>query len=263
MKTWKFSWRLLVFTILMPIILSACTANPVDLSTAFTEIGLDEALIKIPNLKVEVYPYDASKPHEGRNFTPIGMSLEDVMAKRATERENPIARKDYALEGKALSYSYGGLPGSGKVNVQLDGKTIFKAPFGDDSPVDPVGGLWVLDGKWILELIHIKTRNENNTIFTETRGDITVDGKSTNNDFSFDESFDFQLLAEKAFYFYKKDGQIGFYYDGQHVQTGFSEIPHYACCDGAAQNPFHFQNMVSFFASGNEGNYYVEIGVYR
>jgi len=63
MKTWKFSWRLLVFTILMPIILSACTANPVDLSTAFTEIGLDEALIKFPNLKVEVYPYDASKPH--------------------------------------------------------------------------------------------------------------------------------------------------------------------------------------------------------
>ena len=263
MKTWKFSWRLLVFTILMPIIFSACTANPVDLSTAFTEIGLDEALIKFPNLKVEVYPYDATKPNEGRNFTPISLSLEDVMAKRAAERENPLVQKDYELDGKELRYSYGGLPGSGKVNVQLDGKTIFNVLYGDDSPIDPVGGLWVLDEKWILELKHIKTRTENNTVYTDIRGDLIIDGISMNERFGYDESFDFQVMAGKAFYFYQKDGRIGFYYDGQHVQTGFSEIPHYGCCSGAGLNPFHFQNMVSFFASGNEGNYYVEIGEYR
>ncbi|HSN94349.1 MAG TPA: hypothetical protein VLR89_04730, partial [Anaerolineaceae bacterium] len=154
-------------------------------------------------------------------------------------------------------------PGRGEVKVQLDGKTIFKASYGDDSPIDPVGGLLALDGKWILELIHIKTRTENNTVYTETHGDVIIDGISMNEHFGYDESFDFQVMAGKAFYFYNKEGRIGFNYDGQHIQTGFSKIPHYACCSGAASNPFHFQNMVSFFAANGEENLYVEIGVYQ
>jgi hypothetical protein len=64
------------------------------------------------------------------------------------------------------------------------------------------------------------------------------------------------------FYFYKKDGKIGFFFDGQHIQTDFTAIPHYACCSGAANNPFHYQNMISFFAGKGEENLYVEIGVY-
>jgi hypothetical protein len=262
MRTNKFACILLVIALLMPVTFSACSANPTALSPVFNEISLEEALNKFPDLKVEIYPYNGYKAHEGRNFTPISLSLEDVMAKRAAERENPLLQKDYELDGKELRYSYGGLPGSGKVNVQLDGKTIFKVLYGDDSPVDPVGGLWALDGKWILELKHIKTRTENNTVYTDIRGDLIIDGISMNERFGYDESFDFQVIAGKAFYFYQKDGGIGFYYDGQHVQTGFSEIPHYACCSRTANNPFHFQNMVSFFAGNGEEKLYVEIGIY-
>ncbi len=259
----RFSWQLFFLNLLMLTNLIACTVNPVSPTPVFTEISLDEALLKYPSLIVEAYPYDASKPHEGRYFTPIGLSLEDVMAKRAAERENPLKKKDYELDGKELHYyySYGG-PGSGKVHVQLDGRTIFSVSYGDDSPIDPVGGLWALDGKWILELIHIKTRTENNTVYTDTRGDIIIDGKSMNDRFGYDESFGFQILAAKAFYFYEKDGQTGFVYDGQHVQTGFSEVPHYGCCSAAAWNPFHFQNMVSFFAEKGAEKLYVEVGVY-
>ncbi len=261
----RFSWQLFFLNLLMLTNLIACTVNPVSPTPVFTEISLDEALTQFPSLKVEVYPYDASKLNEGRHFTPIGLSLEEVMAKRAAERENPLKNKDHELDGKELRYSYGGLPGFGKVKIQLDGKTIFTASYGDDSPVDPVGGLWVLDGKWILELIRINTRTENNTVYTDTRGDIIIDGKSMNDRFGYDESFGFQILAAKAFYFYEKDGQTGFVYDGQHVQTGFSEVPHYGCCSAAAWNPFHFQNMVSFFAEkGEKGTekLYVEVGVY-
>lgn len=262
MKTKRVFWQIFILTILISTLLFACTVNPVGLDPAFTEISLEEAQQKIPGLKVEAYPYDTSKPHEGRNFTPLGMSLEQVMAKRAAEREKPLPRKDYALGDKVLGYSYGGLPGRGEVMVQLDGKTIFKIAYGDDSPINPVGGLWALDDEWILELIHIKNRNENNTIYTETRGDIIIDRQSMNKTFGYDESFGFQLMAGKAFYFYEKDGRIGFTYDGQHIQTGFTAVPHYACCSGAGFNPFHFENMVSFFATSEEGHYYTEIGVY-
>ncbi len=258
----NFSWQVFVLTILIPISLLACTVNPIAQNQPFTEIGLEEALIQYPQLMVEAYPYDPSKSHEGRNFTPLGMSLQEVMAKRAAEREKPFPRKDYVLGDKVLGYSYGGFPGRGEVLVQLDGKTIFKAAYGDDAPINPVGGLWALDDKWILELIHIKTRNEDNTIYTETRGDIIIDRQSMNKTFGYDESFGFQIMAGKPFYFYKKDGRVGINFGGQHFKTNFNEVPHYACCSGAAANPFHYQNMVSFFATSDEGHYYTEIGVY-
>lgn len=263
MRTQVAFWKLLLIALVILTLLTACNSKLQVSSDDFTEINLQEALLQFPNLRVEIYAYDTSKANEGRNFTPIALSLDEVMAKRAAERKQANQQKDVTLDGKALTYSYGGLSGNGLVNVKLDGKTIFKTSYGDDSPVNPVGGLWVVDGKWILELIHIKTRTENNTVYTDTRGDIIVDGKSMNKRFGYDESFNFQILAGKPFYFYKKDGRIGFYFDGQHVQAEFSEVPHYACCSGAARNPFHFQNLVSFFASNNEGNYYVELGVYE
>lgn len=262
MKIRNCSWRLIVIVMMVLFILTACNANPLDGNPDFTEISMEEAHNQIPELIVESYPYKATTPSEGRNFTPVGLTLEELMSQRAAEREKLLERKDSELDGKALRYFYGGLPGGGTVKVQLDGKTIFTAPYGDDSPIDPVGGLWVLDEKWILELIHINTRTENNTVYTDTRGDIIIDGKSMNERYGYDESFDFQILAGKAFYFYEIDGQTGFVYDGQPVQTGFSEVPHYACCSGAARNPFHFQNMVSFFAGKGEEKMYVEIGVY-
>ena len=262
MRPKNFFLFLLIGLTVISSVLSACSANPTATSTAFSEINLEEALIQFPDLRVEAYPYDSIKPNEGRNFTPIGLSLEDVMSKRAAEREQPIKRQNAVLDGKPLTYAYSGLPGRRVVNVKLDGKTIFEAPYGDNSPVDPVGGLWALNGKWILELIHIRTHNENNTVYTNTRGDVIMDGISMNERFGYDESFDFQIMSGKAFYFYMKDGRIGFNYDGQHFQTDFSDIPHYACCSYAANNPFHYQNMVSFFAERGEDRLYVEIGVY-
>jgi hypothetical protein len=262
MRTNKFACILLVIALLMPVTFSACSANPTALSPVFNEISLEEALNKFPDLKVEIYPYNGYKAHEGRNFFPLDMSLEDVMAKRAAERETPLRSKDDTLDDKALSYSVGNLQGRGEVIVKLGGKTIFSAPYGDDAPVNPVGGHWVLEGKWILELIQINTRTVDNTVYTETRGDIIIDGKSMNERFGYDESFAFQPLAENFFYFYKKDGKIGFFFDGQHIQTDFTAIPHYACCSGAANNPFHYQNMISFFSGKGEENLYVEIGVY-
>jgi hypothetical protein len=201
MRTNKFSGILLVMALLMPVTFSACSANPTALSPVFNEISLEEALNKFPDLKVEIYPYNGYKGHEGRKFFPLAMSLEDVMAKRAAERETPLRSKDNALDGKALNYSIGGLPGRGEVKVKLGGKTIFSAPYGDDSPQNPVGGHWVLEGKWILELIQINTRTVDNTVYTETRGDIIIDGKSMNERFGYDESFAFQPLAENFFLF--------------------------------------------------------------
>lgn len=88
MKIRSSSWQLILFIILLPIIFSACIANPKDLNAAFNEIDLNEALKVFPNLKVEAYFYNVSKPNEGRSSTLNGLSLEYMLAKRASEYDN-------------------------------------------------------------------------------------------------------------------------------------------------------------------------------
>jgi len=239
-----------------------CSVYPLSQKPSVTEISPEEAHLKFPNLSVEAYAIDPKKSNEGRNFVLIGTSLDVVMAKREAERENSLIKKDLELDEKDLRYSYRGLSGSGKVNVLLNGKTIFIASYGYNAPIDSVGGLWALDGKWILELIHTKKHTENNITHTDTLGDILNNGQSLNKAFGYDENFDFQILAGKVFYYYKVEGHIGINYDGQHIQTGFSQIPHYVCCSAAPSNPFHFQDMVSFLANRGEEKSYLEIGVY-
>lgn len=67
----------------------------------------------------------------------------------------------------------------------------------------------------------------------------------------------------KPFFFYSKAGVIGFSYDGQETDLDYTEIPHYQCCNAVAYNPQPAKNMVAFFASKGERDFYVEIGAFN
>ncbi len=69
-------------------------------------------------------------------------------------------------------------------------------------------------------------------------------------------------MAGRPFYCFKKDGKIGLSYDGQVVEVGYDDIPHYGCCCAAELNPSPAKNMVAFFAKREGIWYYVEISVY-
>ncbi len=144
----------------------------------------------------------------------------------------------------------------------------------DYTPTPVVAGgilrLWVWDGKWIIEV----------------PGSVIIDGVPLNEQHDYQETFGWQLMGGKPFYFFIQDGKVGLSYDGrevlsyssplwlardgtignlhdgQAVPVRFDEVPHNQCCSGAVMNPQSNLKMVWFYAWIGEQRYYVETGVY-
>jgi formylglycine-generating enzyme required for sulfatase activity len=115
-------------------------------------------------------------------------------------------------------------------------------------------GGWGYEGHWVMEL----GLPEQDSWFP-TKGQIIQDGQDLNVACSYDESYNFALLGGRPFYFYhKREGGPGIYYDGQELPLLYDEIPHYLCCSAGAMNPETFPNMVRFFGRRGEQWYYVE-----
>ena len=158
-----------------------------------------------------------------------------------------------------------GSPASAAIEVKLDDELIYSADAGDFSPLNPLRGLWSYNEDWILEYAAVTiTYNETeNTATSDAPGHLVKNGVLLNDQYSFDEIFGFQLIDNKPFNFFEKEGEIGISYDEGESMLGFTEIPHYGCCSAAALNPRRAQNIVSFFAKEDSTWYYVEIGVFE
>ncbi|HEX7620924.1 MAG TPA: hypothetical protein VF359_06965, partial [Anaerolineales bacterium] len=94
-------------------------------------------------------------------------------------------------------------------------------------------------------------------------GEIFIDGQSLNDLHGYDESYGFQTIHGRPFYFYKRDGKIGVSYDGQEIAFAYDGVWHYGCCSGGELNPHIAQNIIGFFAWRGEQWYYTEIGVFN
>ena len=78
----------------------------------------------------------------------------------------------------------------------------------------------------------------------------------------YDEAFGFQLLAGKPFYFYLRNGHVGYSYDGKEMELDYDEVPHYRCCGESVLNPVQARNMVAFFAVREKTWFYDELGAF-
>jgi hypothetical protein len=150
------------------------------------------------------------------------------------------------------------------VQVSRNGEPIYAIPAGDGGPIDSLRGLWAYSDHWVLEFAVVTlTISSENTVWSDSLGQIARDGELLNEREGYQEAFGFQLMNGKPFYFFKRDGQIGISYDDQEMVLGYSSVPHYACCSAAERNPRKARNMVAFFAQRDERWYYVEIGAYE
>lgn len=244
-----------------------------------TEVALP-TLRKVPlqlptGLTVEEYALEDRPSFEPLYFSPIQGSQAGVLAKRELERRQSFSDNSFfdhmhfsrraSLHGVELvayeDYNQGG--SDGWVTVERNGEEIYQISTGPGSPLTSLQGLWVYDDHWILETALITRRQEENTVYTNATGRISQDGELLNDLYDYEEMFGFQLMAGRPFYFFKQDGKIGFSYDGQAMEAGYDEIPHYGCCSAAGLNPVRAQNMVAFFAQRDRIWYYVEVGVYE
>ena len=85
------------------------------------------------------------------------------------------------------------------------------------------------------------------------------DGEILNEKLGFQEIFKWRLIDGKPAYFFRKNGRVGFSYDGKIIPLEYQDIAHYMCCGYAANNPFLGDNSAYFFAEREGVWYYVGI----
>jgi hypothetical protein len=226
-----------------------------------------------PKLSIEEHPIkNIDWECEDLTFEPIEGTREDILAKRKFERMKPAQTfsrpaeignhtirvtegfgEDYdAAENLTKAYTW--------LDVYEDDLLVMTIDTGVISPINNFRGLWVYESHWFLEVAHVEENPVDTNAAFVMWGEILYDGKSLNERYDYEEAFNFQLLNNKPFFFFKEDGEYGFSYDGKEAKLGYSEIPHYLCCSASAFNPLAAENMVAFYASTGEQDYYVEIG---
>ncbi len=143
--------------------------------------------------------------------------------------------------------------------VTRNGQAFFSVPNNGPGVTSPFRVLANYDDYWVLELAQRVEKPDANVYFS---GRVFIDGKPLNDQYGYEESFGFQTMAGKPFYFFRRDGQIGVAVDGQQVSLGYDDVPHYGCCSAGALNPRIARNMIAFFARRGDRWYYVEIGAF-
>lgn len=237
-------------SILPGLILSGCAPRP-ELTPA--------------PLTIEEHPLAGAPTLEPLTFTPLEGTQTSLLARHAQARAqifpgtvefvgpDPVISSLGELSDCTARLSTSTLaPPEQVVTVERDGQAVFTAPAGLPSPVLPLEGLWTYSGHWALELAFAAGEVWEGRIF--------VDGTPINPAQGYREAFGLQLLEGRPFYFYEREGRIGYSYDGFEVDLGYDQIPHYRCCSESVLNPIQAESMVAFFAE-REGNwFYVELG---
>ncbi len=76
---------------------------------------------------------------------------------------------------------------------------------------------------------------------------IIQDGEILNEKYGFEETFNWYLVNDKPFYFFRKGPRVGISYDKQFRSLYYDEIIHGYCCGLALNNPRLIGNTISFF----------------
>ncbi len=216
-------------------------------------------------LQLEEHELAEAPEIESRAFRPLQGTMDEVLAPHASERAATFPNEVGMVEGGPAITSLGqsgdlravmttateGQPEQ-TVTVFRDDEAIFVTPAGLPSPALPLRGLWTYDGHWALEILFADE--------STWAGQVFIDGELVNEPKGYDEAFGFQLLGGEPFFFYVREGLVGYSYDGQETDLGYDEVPHYRCCSESTLNPVQAETMVAFFALRGQTWFYVELG---
>jgi hypothetical protein len=238
------------------------------LSVVFTAIAAcgPTGVASLPaGLTFEQHALAAPPEAETLSFQPVDGSMQTILSLHEAERAKTVPVTTSLIDGHMSMQAALGTDtliaseiagqGVGWVTLRRDGQEIYRIDTGQLSPLNSLRGLWVYEGHWMLE-----TADFGGDTFS---GRLTRDCEILKDGSGPLEAFDFQLMRGRPFYFFQKNGKLGFSYDGTEVIAGYDEIPHYGCCSASALNPRDFENMVSFFARRGATWYYVEVGAFN
>ena len=285
---------LIMLCLIVVVFISSCvfnTTTPVESSQLTAEIPAEVTpnygsrpqemhLTLTSGLRIDEYALQEAPQTEPLTFVPFAGSQEDLLNKHALQRSYAYQKNSSFINGHySMSAAFGDqellareviaeddeLPADIRIVVMLNDKVIYSMPAGEVSPLNALQGLWSYDGHWVVEVARVSYSydEKHKEYIWHSLGQILRDDQDLNQSYDYQESFGFQLLNEKPFYFFSRAGEIGFSYDDEEMSLGNGSIYHYGCCSAAELNPRPAQNMVSFFAQKNGDWYYIEIGVFE
>jgi len=244
-------------------------------------ISKQEQITSPSRLTIEEYPLQYAPLADPLSFIPEQGSLDEILAKHQQERDVPSPdnsilyngqpafsiqlgdEKIIAFESYESSVTSQGASQTVTVQVLRNDQVVYIADAGEVSPINNLRGLWTFSDHWVIEIAYVKLDLASNDSPLEPVGQIIQDGESLNDRYGYEQTFGFQLIKDKPFFFFQQNGKIGFSYDGEQIPMEFDQIPHYQCCSAAALNPRTGLYMVSFFAQRQDTWYYVETGVFK
>lgn len=202
---------------------------------------------------------------EPLTFEPVHGSQEAILERHAEEKERPSGNLISVVineEDRLTASEYFASPEEGIVTLRLNNEIIFEVGIGEGSTVTNLRGLWVEDGDWVLEVAHVTSVKQDNTVHLEIIGQVYRNGVNLNDLYGYEEIFGYQHLDDKPFYFYKLDGKIHLSYDGKDLPIWYDKVWHYGCCSIGVLNPKAASNWIGFWGIRDGVWYYTEIGQY-
>lgn len=127
--------------------------------------------------------------------------------------------------------------------VKKGGQMIFTVPLTKPAFGNEIKRLASWSGHWVLEV----------------DGDVYIDGESLAQRLSYDEVFEWRLLADRPFYLFRKESQVGVSFDGHTLPYQYNKVPHNLCCEPSALNPLGDEVRVQFYGLRSEMWYVVEV----
>ncbi|MBW6472312.1 MAG: hypothetical protein K0B14_04235 [Anaerolineaceae bacterium] len=97
----------------------------------------------------------------------------------------------------------------------------------------------------------------NNHWILEVSNFVVQDGNILNEKYNFEEVFDWFLIKENPFFFFRKGPRVGFSYDKQFFSTYYHEVIHGYCCGLILNNPSLKDDVLRFFGKRDGIWYYV------
>lgn len=153
-------------------------------------------------------------------------------------------------------------PAAGYVIVARNDEQVARVPVGATGGAIPsLWGLWAYDGHWAVETAWVDVVQSGNVFTSTATGQVVVDGISPNDELGYDETFGFQTLGGKPFYFFEHQATVEASYGGVDIPLGFDEVLHLLCCSAAAFNPGAHPNVVTFYGRKGDTWYYGEIAL--
>jgi hypothetical protein len=255
----------IVFRVVFIIVaLVSCTSTP-DIPTQIpAELSIEEhPLVKRPEIEpLIILPQEA-------------LTQAEILDKHSSEWEKTLPPNEYySVGGGNLWVSQGNdkletsweTTENEKTTAQVtrNRKVIFSTVIEAPGTTSPLRVLTVYDDHWVIEIAQAKAipviHHELDSFFI---GEIFVDGQSLNTLNGYEETFGFQTIHDRPFYFYKRNGKTGISYDGREIPLNYNGIPHYGCCSASALNPRIAQDMIGFFAWRGNQWFYTEIHLFK